>query len=83
MFSDAISVLLLEKQLFTHLWDELLHPLSVLVTQLSSPMEGRGRFGGRSCGMGRRRKALELLYCVSHLNPSVPLEAVPPAGACS
>lgn len=70
-------------QLFTHLWDELLHPLSVLVTQLYSPTEVRGEFDGRRCGMGRRRKALELLYSVSHLSPLVPRGAVPPPGACS
>lgn len=83
MSSDAMCVLLLEEQLFTHLWDELLHPLGVLVTQLSSPAEVRGRFNGRRCGIGRRRKALELLCSVSHLSPLVPLEAVPLPSACS
>lgn len=75
-------MLLLEKQLFTDLWDELLHPQSVLVTQLSSPAEVRGRCDGRRCGTGRR-KALELLYSVSHLSPLVLLEAVLPLCACS
>lgn len=78
-----MCVLVLEKQLFKHLWDELLHTLSVVVTHVSSPTEVRCRFDGRRCGMGRRRKALELLYSVSHLSPLVPPEAVPAPGACS
>lgn len=81
MSSDAVCVLLLDKQLFTHLWDELLHPECV-GGKLSSPTEVRGRFDGRGCGTGRRRKALELLYGVSHLSPLVPLEDVPLPGAC-